>query len=176
MTMKCNDVRESLAEYADGLLEWEESDRIRRHLSACPSCRSALEAERRLLRDLSSLPRPRCPDRIAESVMRRVSAANAPWWKSLLPGHWKLKPAFAVALVIALMLGLGELTRVPRHRKPAYSEAEIELAGTAFKWSLAFTAHTIRESEKQALAVVLAEPAAGNLIKPASLKPGGNKR
>lgn len=168
MTSECKTVLESAAGYAEGSLEKPESDRVTRHLAVCPDCRKALETERRLRQDLSALPRQRCPVSVTDSIMRSIESggqkAATPWLRKIRLRHWSFKPAFAAALIVALAFGVKEWTRQLRHRAPVYSEAEVKLADAALEWSLAFTAHTIRQSEKQALESVFAGPSADALL------------
>jgi predicted anti-sigma-YlaC factor YlaD len=162
MNSECEAVSERLREAAEGSLDGRESDRVGRHLDACPSCRSAFEAECRLVRDLAALPKPRCPDGVVDSIMRGTRrAAGIDRRKNLRIRLWSLKPAFAVALAIALAIGVMEWTRPPRRRGPVYSEAEVRLAGAALQWSLVLAAETVRRAEKQALETAFAVPPAG---------------
>jgi len=72
-----------------------------------------------------------------------------------------------------------EGTRPARRPEPAYSEAELKLAGAAIEWSLAFTARTIQESQKQALETVSADlPANAPVFKTpqALISSGGTSR
>ncbi len=180
MNSECITVLESAAGYADGSLKKTESDRVTRHLAACPSCRKAFETERRLRQDLSALPRQRCPGRVTDSIMRSIGSGGrteaTSWWRIIRSRRRTFKPAFAAALVLALSFGVWEWMRPPRRPDPAFSEAEVKLADTALEWSLAFAAHTIRQSEKQALESVFVDPTPdAPLVKSASapLKPGG---
>ena len=89
---ECRRIGESLAAYADNLLEPAERSGVERHLAACPACRRQADKEqgaRRLLRRSSqqllneSLPpglRTRC-----EALARERSATErarfGPWWR-----------------------------------------------------------------------------------------------
>jgi len=161
MNSECQSVLERLPEVAEGSLKGPESDRAAEHLARCPSCRTALETERRLRRDLSSLPAPGCPESVTDAVMRSIGPggrpAAAPRRRKIRLRPWGLRPAFAAVLVIALAFAAKEWTRPARRPEPAYSEAELKLAGAALDWSLAFTARTIQESQKQALETVSAD-------------------
>ncbi len=161
MNSECRSVLEAIPGFAAGIPESREAGRIERHLAGCPSCRRALETERRLRRDLSGLPAQRCPVTVSDSVMRAVESlerpASAPWWRRIRLRHGVLKPAFAAALLIAAAIGLREWASPPPRRRAGYSDAEVKLAGAALEWSLAFTANTIRQSEKQALESVSAD-------------------
>jgi len=90
--------------------------------------------------------------------------------------HWGIRPALAAAVVIALAAGVGLWTHPFRRRTPAYTEAEVRLANAALEWSLAFTAHTIQQSQEQALESVAFDPSADApraRSVSAPLKPGG---
>jgi hypothetical protein len=110
------------------------------------------------------------------AIESRGRPAAAPWWRNVRLGPVLLKPAFALALMIAAAIGLWERTSPLLRRRARYSEAEVKLAGAALEWSLAFTANTIRQSEKQALEAVSADlPANAPSAKPpgARSKTGG---
>jgi anti-sigma factor RsiW len=166
MRLNCKTVRASLPAYADGGLDTRTSGRIAHHLASCHDCSAALELERSIIDGLSSLPRLQCPGRVEESVWRSVRAAGsggeeAPAWKRSWVGRPSWKPAFAVIALLALAVGIWEWSRTPG-RKPAIATAqEVEWAGTALRWSLAFTAQTLRQSEKQALEAVFADQPVG---------------
>jgi anti-sigma factor RsiW len=161
MNSDCKSVLEAIPGFATGSLESGEAGRVEGHLAACPSCRKALETERRLRRDLSGLPAQRCPRAVSDSVMAAIQScgrpARAPWWRKVRLRPGILKPAFAAALMIATAIGLWEWTSPLLRRRAGYSEAEVKLADAALEWSLAFTANTIRQSEKQALEAVSAD-------------------
>ncbi|MDP8908117.1 MAG: zf-HC2 domain-containing protein [Chloroflexota bacterium] len=59
------------SEYVDGQLEHAGRQRIERHTSVCPTCRSLLAALRRLIEELASLsPVPR--ESVADSVLEHL--------------------------------------------------------------------------------------------------------
>jgi predicted anti-sigma-YlaC factor YlaD len=178
MTTDCGSIQESLRGYLEDSLENEETERVRLHLAGCPSCRSALEAEQRLCRDLSTLPEPRCPDTVANSIMRAVGECGRPTEqnaRSRIPWrYWRWKVAFAAVLAVSLAVGFREWTRRPRHPETVYSEADLKLADAAIEWSLAFAAGTLQQAEKQALESVFTVPPDGSTITP--VNSGGSKR
>ncbi len=53
--MVCNEVRERLSEYLDGVLPMETKTRVDDHLSACAGCRQEIESLKGIVKALNTL-------------------------------------------------------------------------------------------------------------------------
>ena len=106
----CAEVREQLNDYAEGVLEGEERERIAAHLEGCAVCRAEAEGLASLLAEAAALPREIRPPRdlwsgidarLEDATVRRPSAG--------LP-RWALAAA-ALALVVVSAAVSSLLTR-----------------------------------------------------------------
>jgi len=125
---ECRRIGESLAAYADGLLEPAERSGVERHLAACPACRRLAENEqsgRRLLRHASpqllkeTLPpglRTRC-----EALARDRSVTNlarfGPWWRV------RLVPVLLT--VVVMIFGASAFFSLATRRSDALLAAQL---------------------------------------------------
>jgi len=158
MNTLCGQMRNRLDGWLDGTLGKPEADRVREHLASCKACRKRLEGERRLIRELSDLPQLRCPGRVTDSILERVGAGKkksaSPAWREWIPGRRFWKPALAFGLITVLALVWKfNVPKTPKKQIP-YSPEEIGQAVDAVKWSMAFSAQTIRKSGAQAIGVL----------------------
>jgi anti-sigma factor RsiW len=72
MTMKCNEVQELLAPYADGVLVDDEKQLAEAHISHCPSCRLRVESKQGIAIALRSLNRSQRAAVPADRVLRDI--------------------------------------------------------------------------------------------------------
>lgn len=125
---ECRRIGESLAAYADDLLEPAERRGVDRHLAACPECRKRADDEqsaRRLVRRASpqllneTLPpglRTRC-----EALARERSATNlarlGPWWRV------RLVPVLLT--VVVMIFGASAFFSIATRRSDALLAAQL---------------------------------------------------
>ncbi len=70
--MKCTELKEHLALYADGSLKGEEALGVQRHLEGCPSCREDLEGLKGMLGLLKAVPEPPVPGKLHRHIMAGI--------------------------------------------------------------------------------------------------------
>ena len=101
--MACDQPKTHLHAYLDGELDAPGMAAFEQHLTTCPDCASALDAEETLRR---SLQQAELYQRAPESLRKRVRVATSapPARSSAYPGAWRWL-AVAAALIIALMWG-----------------------------------------------------------------------
>jgi anti-sigma factor RsiW len=124
----CRRIGESLAAYADDLLEPGERDRVDRHLAACPACRRLADSEqgaRRLLRHASGqllaepLPpglRTRC-EALARDRSVTEFARFGPWWRV------RLVPVLLT--VVVMIFGASAFFSLATRRSDALLAAQL---------------------------------------------------
>ena len=109
--MKCERVRDNLAEYQLGGLGEEWRGEIARHLEGCADCRAELAALERLDDLLTPAERVGAPADLWSRIQPRLQPRRAPWWQSLLASP---RPAIAAAAAMLLAgVGIWLATRGP---------------------------------------------------------------
>jgi anti-sigma factor RsiW len=86
--MKCDEIRESIAEYHDRELDPERAERVRAHLAGCASCAGELQELEGLETALRGAPLRADEVRWDAYVARlreRTTAARASAWRALIP-------------------------------------------------------------------------------------------
>jgi hypothetical protein len=139
----CSSVRARFAEYLDSRLTGREMQRMATHLESCANCASQFEAERRMLRVLSSLGSvagaAKEPDdlllriRVAISQERaqrrrgRLAGWELAWRNTVGPFLLQLSAGFASAVLLLGTLGL----LVGMFAHPEHASAQDEPLGSA---------------------------------------------
>ena len=122
--MRCDEVRNRLDGYLDGLLAATERAAVAGHLEGCPACRSDERALRRVVDGARALPREVAPARdLWPAIERRIAAGTVRegrfgWWAGDAPAGRRLLAAAAV-LVAALGVVVGLLVVRETRRGPA---------------------------------------------------------
>ncbi|HTF56310.1 MAG TPA: zf-HC2 domain-containing protein [Planctomycetota bacterium] len=86
--MKCDEIRESIAEYHDRELDAERAERVRAHLAGCPACAGELRDLEGLETALRAVPVRADDVRWDGYVARlrdRITASRASAWKAFIP-------------------------------------------------------------------------------------------
>ena len=100
--MKCDDVRERLDAYVEGVLPEEESMAVAAHLEACAVCRADLDRWRELFDRAANLPRSIEPPRdLWPSIDAALDARRAVALTSRLRPFWLVAAALALVVVTA---------------------------------------------------------------------------
>jgi len=116
----CEDVRERLDDFVDGLLEPAEAAAVAGHLEGCASCREEERALRALLRDAAALADTVAPPRdLWPAIERRLRHGSGAWLRGL---------AAAAALLVAV--GGALLARTAPAPAPSGPETAVQLDGT----------------------------------------------
>jgi hypothetical protein len=105
--MVCNEVRDRLSEYLDGVLPIETKTRVDDHLSVCAGCRKELDSLKAVVRELNTLHQVDPPDDFLEQLHGRMTAR--PWHQRVirslfLPLRFKIPIQVAGALTAALLV------------------------------------------------------------------------
>ncbi|WP_258359613.1 anti-sigma factor family protein [Moorella sulfitireducens] len=106
--MNCNNCREMLSSYIDGVLTTTERLAVEKHLRWCDSCRQELDALRRtvdLLKNWSE-EEMELPAGFSEGLRSKLEAARRPWYRRL--PQW-LSLAAALMIVVAVTASAGYL-------------------------------------------------------------------
>lgn len=114
--MNHRELRKKLSAYIDGEVAESEKKAIEQHLQDCHSCRQALEALRRTVRQVQALEDEPPPDWLTQQIMDRVRAETEraePFWRKLIfPLHIKL-PLQAMAMVFLVVTGAYLIRHMP---------------------------------------------------------------
>lgn len=108
--MRCRDIQNRFASYADGQLSQNERDQVQAHLRECQSCRASLSEVDHLAAVLLWADSPIVPPdltfRIMAAARNRVLRESSTSWSPL--SWWRLASApMHVAAVGVLIVGLG---------------------------------------------------------------------
>jgi hypothetical protein len=107
--MRCEDVRERLDDYVDGLLPDDQSVQVEEHVVACTACRREVDALHALLEQTGALPRHILPERdlwsdIEAAATATSSAEFVRRARRFMAGRTL---AFSAAAVLLIALGLS---------------------------------------------------------------------
>jgi len=105
--MVCNEVRERLSEYLDGVLPMETKTRVDQHLSVCAGCRKEFESLKAVVRELNALHQVEAPEDFLQQLHGRMTAR--PWYQRVLrflflPMRFKIPIQIAGAVTVALLV------------------------------------------------------------------------
>jgi anti-sigma factor (TIGR02949 family) len=104
MTERCEQLRERFSEYLDGELTPEERAALEEHLAACTGCRAELEALRRTVQAVASLPRRTAPEGLAARVAAEIRAETASPRPKAITVLWAR--ALPIAAMLLIVLGI----------------------------------------------------------------------
>lgn len=97
--MRCEEAKEYLQDYLDGLLDKDKEAELERHLNGCSACAAEYDAFRRLLEQLRSLPKEHAPKALKERIHGALAGEKLSFWRSLTAVS-----TAAAALLLALLL------------------------------------------------------------------------
>lgn len=168
-SLSCKRTLVLLERFVDGDLPPERASRVQEHVQHCDDCRAELAAAQRVQAGLRALPRYRCPEAVAATVLAHVAAESRPaaleargpargGWRERLGrglGDAWWRPALATASVAATALCITWLARQPT--PPAASAADLARAGEEVRWALAYVAQVTRDASDSALETTVGE-------------------
>ena len=161
MNVPCHEFREMLDLSLDGGLSRKERARLREHLKTCPSCRTAFEADREVINALSELTELPCD----EGVIRRIEERTIGHRKkpsrimemffTRESSRWRILSVGLAASTIILLFALHPIFERKDIDTTQYTKEEITQAKDQAKWSLAYLANKLSETEKEVVENVL---------------------
>ena len=161
MNVPCEKIKELLDPFLDNDLSRREKVMVKKHLKGCPSCRTALEKERETEEMLAALPRLRCPDK----VVRKIEALTIGHHKSEsifdklfhihLELNWRILSLGVAATAVILLFVLHPWGDEPDSVSMPYTQDEVQKAKDQAKWSLAYIAKTVNQTEIEVLEDVI---------------------
>jgi len=108
--MDCSEARDSFSDYLDGELHAQAKEALEAHLGRCATCRNELEAIRKAVALVESLPKLSAPPAILDRVRFCIAAkakAKPKARPAILAGwRWVAVAAAAAAVVLAVLLTL----------------------------------------------------------------------
>ncbi|HAV43193.1 TPA: hypothetical protein DCX15_04185 [bacterium] len=108
--MECKEIRELLSPYLDGILEWQEREKIEDHLKLCPKCQEELNALKKTVDLLSSLEEVEPPPHLLERVKEKIQTESPlkRFLEVLTIPRWKIPvEAMGLAAVFLLIIIIG---------------------------------------------------------------------
>ena len=97
--MRCEEAKEQLQDYLDGLLPEESRKALEEHLKGCSVCASEFDGLRRVVDALRSLPKERAPEVLKERIERAVMDERLSFWRT-----FTAVSTAAAALLLALLI------------------------------------------------------------------------
>jgi predicted anti-sigma-YlaC factor YlaD len=161
MNAPCEDIRTLFESFLDGGLSKRERIRVKKHLKACPACRSELEREREVVDLLSALPEVKCPEGIVQKIEeetfgREKKKSHIKRWvfggQRLRWGTLSVGVAVVAVIILLVVQPLGDRNQT---NQVQYSQEEVEKAKDEAKWSLAYLARVVSETERNVVEDVL---------------------
>jgi len=155
MNEQCREIRGKFDRFFEGTLGRGDAGPIREHIASCKACRTAFEAECRLIDCLTTLPRLHCPRRVTDEILEKTKAGKRSISR---PGFWSRwwsrpvwKPALAgFGVIVAALVLVRTIQKAPGDRI-RYTAEEIRRADAALRWSMIFSAQTVQRSEQRAV-------------------------
>lgn len=125
--MNCEQVQSHLVDYLYDELSMELRREVEAALDHCPDCASKLAEMQQVHELVTAVPKIDVPPHVHQNIMReaRLQAAamgKGRWWSGIRWSALLTSPAFATALVVALVLGVG-LTLQHRGAMPESPQA-----------------------------------------------------
>lgn len=126
--MECEEAKELLSEYMDGLLDGARRALVEEHLNACEGCRHELASLKALVEELGSLDTVPVPENFLSRIHERLekpSRLSAMLRTLFVPFRIKIPMQFAGAAVVALLLFFVFLVETPPVDRTAKIQDEI---------------------------------------------------
>lgn len=164
----CRDIELLLAEFLDGDLPPQASQRVTAHLADCRPCAAELDREQRLRGILGQLPPVPCPAQVTDRLQTAIGRETG-----RLPAGGRPRPAarryfqagiavsLAAALVVMIALrtpqvapprlaaeGDGPAAGGRTSSPPMWTSEELLAARSDLQWTLALTAGVIERTHK----------------------------
>lgn len=168
MKDECREIRSMFDRFLDEELPTGEESRLREHVEACEGCRIELQGEQEIVAELGSLPELQCPEHLLQGIREAVGDRD----KTIVRFDRK-KPAFrwrwvsmglAAAVAAYILIGTPGMERGQDPRF-AHSPETIRRAQSTAKWSLAYAAVMVKNTEMDAIESVFQEHIPSSLRK-----------
>lgn len=155
MNTPCDEIQLLFDRYLSKDLEKKERAKIKKHLRECIDCRKALSIEKEIVQSMIRLPELKCSRKLLrkiqshtiysqkkESIFEQFGFFIVFWHRRVIT------VGFAVAVITLLVLRYPALQE-EQSDSVTYTQEEILAAREQARWSLAYVANTIDESEKK---------------------------
>ncbi len=163
MKDKCREIRSMFDRFLDGELPPGEESRLREHLEACGMCRIELQGEQVIAAELGSLPELQCPENLLQGIREavrdregkvvRIDKGRSP--SRTFRWRW-VSVGLAAAIAAYILIGTPGMDRGQDPRQ-AHSPETIRRAQNTAKWSLAYAAAMMGNTEVDAIEAILTE-------------------
>lgn len=171
MKDKCREIRSMFDRFLDGELPPGEESRLREHVEACEMCRIELQGEQEIAAELGSLPELQCPENLLQGIREalrdregkvvRIDKGRSP----IRAFRWRwVSVGLAAAIAAYILIGTPGIERGQDPRF-AHSPETIRRAQSTAKWSLAYAAVMVKNTEIDAIESVFQEHIPSSLRK-----------
>jgi hypothetical protein len=150
--MRCHEVRKHTSEFIDRFLGEAERERVLEHVASCAECREHLEATRRVIWSLRSLPTPAPAADFCDRAILAIDREAEPAMTIVTRRHFRLKPRYAgtlpqilrqilltyefnlISYGVALCISLVVFTWLLLSLRPVLSIAPFQAPSTEVVW------------------------------------------
>ncbi len=110
--MKCDNVKERMSEYLDGMLAGDERIEFESHIAGCASCREDLDSLAKTVELVSGLPRMKAPSRLTGNILASARAASIAEQPAAMPSSrgFHILRAIGAAAVVVIFAAVGYKT------------------------------------------------------------------
>lgn len=112
--MSCEQFREGMSPYIDGMLEGDEKIEFEAHLKSCLICRKEFEQFKAIMDEVHNLPEQKLPKDYHKDLMLKLYKAketNKPKYKSFYT-NWKVLSTLAASFILLIFV-VGSLGNLP---------------------------------------------------------------
>lgn len=152
MKTNCQDIQALLDRFILDELSDFESKILQEHLDHCAQCQKVIEGEA-WEQHLIHLPKRSCPGRVIRNIETFIHSDKKKMrTMRLLHWHWRqtVIAGLAATAILAVLI-LHPIKEPQKTDQPQYTDAEIEQAREAMKWTMVYTAQKMKESESQVI-------------------------
>lgn len=154
MNTKCDAIKPLFEQFLNGDLRRKERSKVKKHLQRCSNCRIELEKEQQIEAMLVTLPKFKCPEKVAQAIFK-TTVTNKEWKFFPTFFGWKTAVVGVVTLAIILFFVFYFNINLKNQIHIEYSQNEILKTRKQAKWSLVYAAQIIQKSERQVVDNVL---------------------
>ncbi|NLM12932.1 MAG: DUF4349 domain-containing protein [Epulopiscium sp.] len=104
--MSCEQFREAMSPYIDGLLEDNEKLLFEEHLKSCPNCNEEFEQFKEIMKEIHSLPEIELPDHYHEELLLKLyqKKEERKHQRKVFYQNWKVLSTLAAGLILLIFV------------------------------------------------------------------------
>ncbi|WP_341877040.1 DUF4349 domain-containing protein [Defluviitalea saccharophila] len=167
--MSCEQFREAMSPYMDGLLEDNEKILFEEHLKSCPNCNEEFEQFKLIMEEIHSLPEMELPAHYHQELLLKLyqKKEERKYQKKGFSKSWKVLSTLAASFIF-LILVLESIGNMGMGTKNSAPEQSAPSAGAADMYDMAVseesTAKSLAVSPERTMENEAAADGAGSLV------------